>query len=224
MKMCTLHEPQRYEKLDAEERRSISLDSENQVPAIDSRAVQLLIRSHFGSFALAIIAIQALIIAWQAYSASKNVYECFDSKCCPGGLGSGPWGGGLTSWKSYSAYELLQIFHSRPCTSQSHGRKVRHQKIMCDYLPDDFCTDMGVIKVPYKFGDEDVYSSSSANAEEAWRALGGAGMTVITGSEMSHLPGSFHTARLQADTEQYVVLVDVFHQLHCLASFPTGIC
>jgi hypothetical protein len=62
----------------------------------------------------------------------------------------------------------------------------------------------------------DIYSQDNPEVDEVWRSLRMDKMTAISMEEYSHLPPNKHTAPLHGGEEGYVVLLEVFHQLHCL--------
>jgi hypothetical protein len=67
----------------------------------------------------------------------------------------------------------------------------------------------------------DIYSQTNPNVNEAWEALLEDSMTVMTEQEISRLPKGRDTARFR-DGEGYAVILEAFHQLHCLVSLlPT---
>jgi hypothetical protein len=63
---------------------------------------------------------------------------------------------------------------------------------------------------------EDIYSMQNPNVEDAWKAVGFQHVTAITAEEMAHLPGHRQTAKLYGGQEGGAVLLEVFHQIHCL--------
>ncbi|OAQ58713.2 hypothetical protein VFPPC_16944 [Pochonia chlamydosporia 170] len=67
-----------------------------------------------------------------------------------------------------------------------------------------------------KTGVFDPYSTANPNVEEAWKALIDTHITTITEEEKQNLPGHRNTARAYGNEPGYAVLIEVFHQLHCL--------
>lgn len=59
--------------------------------------------------------------------------------------------------------------------------------------------------------------------EKAWDSVQFPFITAITAEEMSHLPGHRSTAELYGPEEGYAVLLEVFHQIHCLVSHGLGL-
>lgn len=66
---------------------------------------------------------------------------------------------------------------------------------------------------------EDIYSMHSPHVEAAWEAVRYEHITAITAEEMARLPGHRHTAQLYGPQEGHAVLLEVFHQIHCLVGF-----
>ena len=65
-------------------------------------------------------------------------------------------------------------------------------------------------------GVYDIYSPNNPDVGEVWMSLRMDKMTAITIEEYSHLLPERHTAPLYGGEEGYSVLLEVFHQLHCL--------
>ena len=64
----------------------------------------------------------------------------------------------------------------------------------------------------------DPYSRDNPNVDEAWKALVDTHITTISEEEKQKLPGGRFTARAYGGEDGYAVLIEVFHQLHCLVS------
>ncbi|KAM7185568.1 protein of unknown function (DUF3328) domain containing protein [Rhypophila sp. PSN 637] len=62
----------------------------------------------------------------------------------------------------------------------------------------------------------DPYSRENPNVDEARRSLMDAHMTTITEEEKQNLPGHRDTAPAYGGEPGYAVIIEVFHQLHCL--------
>ncbi|CRG90522.1 hypothetical protein PISL3812_07566 [Talaromyces islandicus] len=68
----------------------------------------------------------------------------------------------------------------------------------------------------------DIYSMHNPDVEGAWEAVRYEHITAISAEEMAHLPGRRKTAELYGQEEGYAVLLEVFHQIHCLDSIRKG--
>ena len=66
---------------------------------------------------------------------------------------------------------------------------------------------------------KDIYSMDNPDVEAAWKAVRYEHVTAITAEEARRLPGHRQTAELYGPQEGYAVLLEVFHQVHCLVSF-----
>ena len=60
---------------------------------------------------------------------------------------------------------------------------------------------------------------SNPNVDQAWRSLIDTHVTTITEEEKNNLPGHRDTAPAYGGEPGYAVLIEVFHQLHCLVRF-----
>ncbi|KAK1749454.1 hypothetical protein QBC47DRAFT_311918, partial [Echria macrotheca] len=69
----------------------------------------------------------------------------------------------------------------------------------------------------------DPYSrESNPDVDEAWESIMETHITRIAADEKARLPGGRDTAPLYGGEEGYAVLLEVFHQLHCLNSIRLG--
>lgn len=66
----------------------------------------------------------------------------------------------------------------------------------------------------------DPYSRDNPDVDHAWKKMIDMHLTTITPEEKQRLPGGRDTAPAYKDEENFAVILEVFHQLHCLVRMP----